>query len=526
MISGTITQLRTSVSTLADLAGLPDDAYSAGELAFVSSLGLGSTYQLIRGTPPGPIDGIILVSTLSGNGYWKFFSQGLGGELVFANTGEMVAFADAMLPVDSRVFVESLRSYYILRPAAAPDGLMVMTASSGRSWFRQAVPELWSDDVDFYIGGGAGDDENDGLTDLTPIATLDELTRRTYNPTTKRSYFAVHVVGGTSGTFTHNADCEWFGVIEEITPLTEITNVVPFSRSAPYTAQEVTAAISWTPGRLLRYSDDNGVTYDYFGWMTRSGGAGVGVTKTWDTGGTTFSNPTVAYKVAEYSLPLITGTFISIDSSYLGFYTCSLNVVCRNPYAYLETCFLSPNSQVGFVNGRGISCWTSYINGATFASCHTDGAEATNPNDLTACVIVAAVNVFNSDITLKTDTSIVGASARVSLNRFSRGYVRGNVEAYGATIPFLINTAHCSFLFQNTGPEAGTVLYGAQNNNVWNIQTSGSFIQYSSIAALTVTSTVVDWSHSSAGGVPTSGAFGALPSAASIATGMVGIFEP
>lgn len=76
-VSGSPTQVATSVSSLAVLSGTPDDAFKDGDLAWVDDLE--RHYILRRGTPPYAINGSIIVATYSGNGYWIL--DGTPGEI-------------------------------------------------------------------------------------------------------------------------------------------------------------------------------------------------------------------------------------------------------------------------------------------------------------------------------------------------------------------------------------------------------------------------------------------------------------
>jgi hypothetical protein len=70
-VSGSPTQVRTSVTTAADLAGTPDDSFREGDLACVTALWPNSTFRLRRtalGTAP---DNVNSIDTFSGNGYWE-----------------------------------------------------------------------------------------------------------------------------------------------------------------------------------------------------------------------------------------------------------------------------------------------------------------------------------------------------------------------------------------------------------------------------------------------------------------------
>lgn len=85
-VSGSPTQIATSVVTALDLAGTPDDAFKAGDIANVSSLYPNSEFVLRRTPLVGAPNNVTTIATFSGNGYWElspatFVSNGLSGLL-------------------------------------------------------------------------------------------------------------------------------------------------------------------------------------------------------------------------------------------------------------------------------------------------------------------------------------------------------------------------------------------------------------------------------------------------------------
>ena len=155
-VSGSPTQLAASVTTLANLAGLPDDAYKDGDFAYVQSTR--ATYQLDRASAATPSS--VAVDTFSGNGQWVFFQ-----------------------------------------------------ASS--SWGSQAT---------WYIDPAAGDDENDGATTTTAIATWAEFRRRIKTFTTS---ITVTIRGDLTepltGDFESTSSANSFTVIGEAVVLATAT---------------------------------------------------------------------------------------------------------------------------------------------------------------------------------------------------------------------------------------------------------------------------------------------------------------
>lgn len=86
-VSGSPTQNPTSVASPLDLAGLPDDAFAEGDLAYVRSLWPLSTFRLRRvNLPVGVVpNNVTTIATRSGNGYWELFPQSTGHVAVYGS---------------------------------------------------------------------------------------------------------------------------------------------------------------------------------------------------------------------------------------------------------------------------------------------------------------------------------------------------------------------------------------------------------------------------------------------------------
>ncbi len=70
-VSGSPTQLSTSVTNANELAGTPDDGFEEGDLAAVTSLWPNSTFRLRRTVPVFTPDNVSTIATKTGNGYWE-----------------------------------------------------------------------------------------------------------------------------------------------------------------------------------------------------------------------------------------------------------------------------------------------------------------------------------------------------------------------------------------------------------------------------------------------------------------------
>lgn len=69
-VSGSPTQLATSVDTPAELAGTPDDGFMEGDVASVGSLFPNGNFRLVRRVAPIAPDNVTLIATHTGYGYW------------------------------------------------------------------------------------------------------------------------------------------------------------------------------------------------------------------------------------------------------------------------------------------------------------------------------------------------------------------------------------------------------------------------------------------------------------------------
>ena len=429
-------------------------------------------------------------------------------------------------------YVQDLRDYFVLGTLVAAVPFEIVTAAGGLySWVRSgAGSAAWDATVNWSVDAASGDDGDDGATALTALATLEELMRRTYRPESPRATgFNVYVGPGGAGTantkWVQNVDVEFFGEETGAAPAyAEITAVTSFSRTGAYVPQSVTAAIAWTAGSLLRVRNSVGVSQSR-GWMTRTGGAGVGITKLF-TAGLAFTDPTIgppADEIGEFVLPTVRGQFTCLSGSYLGFYSCYVNAefhACEG--TYFDACRMLAD----FYNCDGMALQECYIDALIVKG--TDGAS------LSACVIKGLVRLWASRMNVSNDTSVVGDIAGTSCG--FKVYSGSKLSLYGVGVEFynsatgveILESAgavDCYFTPLGAAPGTGYV-YGASNGVVMDISKTNASITYNNKAALVAAATTAEWRHMDGAGTgaQTSGAFAALPSALAIAAAMTGIF--
>lgn len=262
-VSGSPTQNATSVLTALELSGVPDDAFKAGDLAFVSSTG--KTYQLRRTALVGAPSGTTTVATFSGNGYWLDISA--LPPLSVPNIAALVALDDALMAIGQKVYVASVRSDWELQAGVDPnpDAISIVVGSSGtRSWYRQSDAVVWTDVATFYVNGGAGDlvwsvggDENDGTSRTTPIASLDELNRRVSGRSAIVPFECYIGPAGAAGQYlVLTCDADFFGndaldigTEYPVSASTQINRVAGFD---PISPQKTTCTgITWKAGNTI-----------------------------------------------------------------------------------------------------------------------------------------------------------------------------------------------------------------------------------------------------------------------------------
>lgn len=182
-VSGSTTQVKTSATTAADLAGTLDDAFLEGDLACVTDLWPNSTFRLRRTALGSAPDNVSTIATFSGYGYWEVFGAGSGGMLSFATIGLLAAYNDLALDDGALVYVESVRSYWTkiveADPGTANGITIVRNLDNTATWYRDPVASLsWQSTVYWEIAPApTGNDENTGGAG-DPLATFAEFARR------------------------------------------------------------------------------------------------------------------------------------------------------------------------------------------------------------------------------------------------------------------------------------------------------------------------------------------------------------
>lgn len=189
-----------SVDAVADLTALVNDLRVAnGTRAWVT--GAGATHGLwcLDQTSALAVDGLTVVATLSGAGRWIYFGAGGGGgaaNVNVPNEAALTALGVSALRDGALAWVgdpagglgRSQGSMWTLvtqqgalggEPALAAH-VVIASSAAGRVWMRliEVVNQRWVQSTTWFLGGAGADDENDGQTAGTPLATGQELTRR------------------------------------------------------------------------------------------------------------------------------------------------------------------------------------------------------------------------------------------------------------------------------------------------------------------------------------------------------------
>lgn len=182
-----------------------------------------------------------------------------------SGTAALSALSIASIDDGTVVSMRSVRDLWYLdkTSALAADGITVITTAGTGRWIRMIQSHLsWRKQTAWFIDQGAGDDENDGSTAGTALASHDEFQRRVAD---EDQPIDVDMVV----TFTSNytGDIENTVSVSQITPYGSITyagqRTVLFSGS-------VTAVTPWVTGTTAGTMDDSALATSW----TASGGIG------------------------------------------------------------------------------------------------------------------------------------------------------------------------------------------------------------------------------------------------------------
>jgi hypothetical protein len=104
-----------------------------------------------------------------------------GGELIVADIAQLAALDGSTLPDGTTVKTLTVDQLFELdkESVAAPNGITVVAAIGGGNWLRILSPvPRWTSQYTWYVNAVTGNDENDGASPGTPIASLAEIVRR------------------------------------------------------------------------------------------------------------------------------------------------------------------------------------------------------------------------------------------------------------------------------------------------------------------------------------------------------------
>lgn len=453
-----------------------------------------------------------------------------GGVLPFATYALLAAWDDSKADAGAIAYTADYRSPWIkvlMSPAPVGDNTTIMPTNSGDgAWVRQMNPAAWNEVTTFYLNGVSGSDDNDGLTALTPIGSLTELSRRTYNPSSPRSAITVLVTGDVTGSdLVMNSDVEFYGVPVETLPDAGIFAVTPLAR-AVYAPQIVTTdpgTFDWATALadvlLLRYTSNANAVVGY-GWVARANAADSAYTRTFDGG--SWYDPLVTDTVAGLTIPVISGSILGVGIPYVGFYKCALSCQMRNVAPYIEMCSgavsLQNCDRVGFQECR-------------FTSADISGCKGVTAATMSSTTLLGIVRVRGSAIEVYDDSGAIGSGGTsVGFHVSNGGFVNitGSVEVYGSTGLCVLNEPGAVVWLTLTSG-AGKYIYGSTNTNVIIHTRTNTQTVYTDKAAVTATAGGApgnQWSFVDGAGGTVANTFASLPATGStkLATALVGVF--
>jgi len=184
------------VEVVVDLTAIPRLTLSNGCRVWNRAAGVTNGLWCLNNQSVAVVDGLTVIATDDGVGRWIFFGGGGGGgatNIQVPNEAALTAFGVSVLKDGATAWVgdpaggigQSQGAQWTLvtqigaSPALDPHSVIASNAA-GRVWQRQVlvVNQRWVQSTTWFVGGAAGNDENDGQTNVTPIATGLELARR------------------------------------------------------------------------------------------------------------------------------------------------------------------------------------------------------------------------------------------------------------------------------------------------------------------------------------------------------------
>jgi hypothetical protein len=283
-----------------DLESRPIASKKSGDLAWVASKIAAPEKALffLDTTSVLLADGAGVLTALGGVGRWLSLalygtSPGVGAPVSILDIATLKTFDDSALDNGGIAFVQSLQWEWTrvveADPLTADDITNVRNFDGTATWYRSTAPSrYWFQFGTYYINDGPvdpvfpnwglGNDENDGLTALTPIASIAELNRRTSGMTDTDptgGYFAAYVgpAGAGTGDLFLTCACDLIvakagTLLPEGTAWTEvasgtITNKVDLNR-ATNTPQSLTmdgAWLGWAPQRAYENTTQGGISF-------------------------------------------------------------------------------------------------------------------------------------------------------------------------------------------------------------------------------------------------------------------------
>lgn len=242
----------------------------------------------LSGTPSA---GSVLTATGAAAATWLAPVEGI---VSLANVAALAAYNDASLDAGAIVYVQTLRSYFqkfVVAPPPAPpagDVTIVPTASGDGAWYRLDVASLsWSVQVNWFIDPLAGDDENDGASNTSALATAAEFGRR-LRQVLRGATYLVQLLSDVPNTDALNWSFETVGTglrpvitfqgaqsivrTSTLTANAEVTDptVAPSGSQANITDATRVGPNAWVDGEIVYFS-----TTGYGCYVLRDLGGGV-----------------------------------------------------------------------------------------------------------------------------------------------------------------------------------------------------------------------------------------------------------
>ena len=168
-----------SVDTEAELGKLTTASLEDGDLVYVRATD--QYWRLVKSSTATTSGNV--KTCVSGGRWFLCYLAAPGGGFGVATINDLAALDTALMSDGTTVWVESVRSNFVLESTVGTPNTITVVAAYGSTkyWYRSTERSItWAKQTTWYVDPITGNDENDGSTTLTALESFDEFRRRVY----------------------------------------------------------------------------------------------------------------------------------------------------------------------------------------------------------------------------------------------------------------------------------------------------------------------------------------------------------